>query len=90
MIDYHIALSHQAKKSIQSAIISEETLLDVLDRFIDYIKKGQKNPNIIKLHGEWKDYHRIRIGDIRIVIQYDMEKNYLYVKRIGHRGDVYK
>ena len=40
--------------------------------------------------GEWAGYHRIRVGNLRIVFWFDETEDTVYVDHIGPRGDVYK
>lgn len=40
--------------------------------------------------GEWKGYHRLRFGDLRVLFWFDPEAKTVYVDHIGPRGDVYK
>jgi len=47
-------------------------------------------PNIRQMLGEWAGYHRIRIGDIRVIFWFDESEDIVYIDHIGHRGDVYK
>ncbi|RLC27013.1 MAG: type II toxin-antitoxin system RelE/ParE family toxin [Deltaproteobacteria bacterium] len=47
-------------------------------------------PGVIQMAGEWAGYHRIRLGDMRIIFWYDEENDIVYVDHIGPRGDIYK
>ena len=47
-------------------------------------------PKIKNMVGEWTDYSRIRIGNLRIIYWYDEIQNTIYIDHIGPRGDVYK
>jgi len=47
-------------------------------------------PGVIQMAGEWAGYHRIRLGDIRIIFWYDEKNDIVYVDHIGPRGDIYK
>lgn len=40
--------------------------------------------------GDWAGYHRVRVGNIRIIFLVDKPKNIVYVDHIGPRGEVYK
>ena len=40
--------------------------------------------------GEWRGYHRIRIGNIRVIFWLNQAEGTIYIDHIGHRGDVYK
>ena len=87
---YRVALSNQADKKIKSGLLSEDALFDLLDSFLDSIKGIDTTLDVIKLSGKWKGCHRIRYGKLRIVIKADFSKNYILVKKIGTRGDVYR
>jgi mRNA interferase RelE/StbE len=47
-------------------------------------------PGVIKMTGEWAGYHRIRLGNMRIIFWFDEENDIVYVDHIGTRGDIYK
>ena len=40
--------------------------------------------------GDWAGYHRVRMGNIRIIFWIDEPKHIVYVDHIGPRGDIYK
>ena len=46
--------------------------------------------DIRKLRGEWEDFLRIRVGDIRIIFRIDFETKTVYVYHIHYRKSVYK
>ncbi len=41
------------------------------------------------MSGQWSGYHRIRLGDKRIIFWLDQQNRTVYVDHIGSRGDVY-
>jgi mRNA interferase RelE/StbE len=47
-------------------------------------------PGVIQMAGEWAGYHRIRLGDIRIIFWFDVKNDIVYVDHLGPRGDIYK
>ncbi len=46
--------------------------------------------DIKRLKGRWKEFYRLRIGKIRIIIAIDEKNEVIRVYEIGFRGDVYK
>lgn len=46
--------------------------------------------NVKSMIGNWEGYHRIRVGNIRIIFWIDEGEHIVYVDHIGPRGDVYK
>ncbi len=87
---YQVALSNQADKKIKSGLLSEDTLFNLLDSFIDSVKGIDTTSDVIKLSGKWKGCYRIRYGKLRIVIKVDFSKKYILVKKIGARKNVYR
>jgi len=47
-------------------------------------------PGARQMFGEWAGYHRIRLGNIRIIYWFDEANDIVYVDHIGPRGDIYK
>lgn len=47
-------------------------------------------PGIRSMVGDWAGYHRVRVGNIRIIFWIDEPNDIVYVDHIGPRGDVYK
>ena len=58
------------------------------------LKQLEENPlkySCVKsMIGQWTGYHRIKVGNIRIIFWFNKEKDVVYVDHIGPRGDVYK
>jgi mRNA interferase RelE/StbE len=53
--------------------------------------KGENiNIDIKKLSGEWDGFYRIRIGRLRIIVEFHFEHCRAYVEEIDWRGNVYK
>ena len=46
-------------------------------------------PSLKSMSGQWSGYHRIRLGDKRIIFWLDQQNRTVYVDHIGSRGDVY-
>ena len=43
-----------------------------------------------KLHGELKNYYKYRVGDYRIVYQFDSKTSTVIVVKVEHRQGVYR
>lgn len=89
-MNYHIALSKQANKVLSSDTLNLEDLLSLLGKFISYIEGKDVNIDAKKLSGSWRGYYRLRSGNLRVVFKVNFDERYFYVKRIAHRGNVYK
>jgi len=59
-----------------------------IDEAFDKIKS---NPTLgIKLHGELMGYYKFRVGDYRIVYEFNKALSILEIKRVEHRQGVYR
>lgn len=47
-------------------------------------------PGVKAMEGEFAGLHRLRHGDLRVIYQWDQERDTIVVAAIGPRGDVYK
>ena len=60
-------------------------------RILEALRRIKTNPlSGIKLHGEMANYHKLRVGDYRIVYFFDLRQNSIKVVKIEHRQGVYK
>jgi mRNA interferase RelE/StbE len=51
---------------------------------------GQRLPSFPHYHMEGADTYRLRVGDYRIIYQFDIARNELLLIALGHRRDVYR
>jgi len=42
------------------------------------------------LHGEWRGFFRLRVGDWRAIYTVDKEQRLIIVHAVGHRSSIYK
>ena len=56
---------------------------------IDTLMESVPDPEVTKMKGN-NPFHRIRVGDYRIVYEIDEEKSVILVLKIGHRKEVYR
>jgi mRNA-degrading endonuclease RelE of RelBE toxin-antitoxin system len=85
-----IDLSKQADKFTKREGISDDEILSMIEKFIDYSKGLDINIDIKRMKGKWKGYHRIRIGNIRMLLRMNRKEKTIFIDRIDYRGSVYK
>ena len=78
------ALKFLEKTSIESI---DPTIRKAIEKVIFF---ENTNINIRKMKGKWKKYYRIRQGDLRIIIKFEVEHCTVLIYRVGWRGNVYK
>lgn len=71
-----------------------EALTKVMRRRIDItlrlLQGNPRPPKAERLQGKLREYHRVRVGDFRIIYLIEDDKLVVCVIRIGHRKDVYR
>jgi mRNA interferase RelE/StbE len=87
---WEIKLSKQAKDFVEQERITDDRILTLIRKFIDYLHGKDENIDVKKMKGDWKGYHRIRIGKTRIILKTDFEKRIIFIDRIDFRGNIYK
>ena len=45
--------------------------------------------DVKKLKGKWSGYHRIRIGNLRVIVKVDKERNSMVVDTVDLRDRIY-
>ena len=61
-------------------------ILDKLDWYEGHPERLSPAP----LHGEWRDFDKLRIGDWRLMYTFDIARGILTIHYVDHRGRAYK
>jgi len=83
---YAVRFSPRAQRDLRS--LQPELIARLLPR-IEALLSDPRPPGSKKLSGE-KDIWRIRIGDYRVIYAVDDGVRIVEVRRVGHRGDIYR
>lgn len=54
------------------------------------ILRESTNIDVQKMKGAWRGFYRIRQGDLRIILKFEVNAKVVLIYKIGWRGDVYK
>jgi mRNA interferase RelE/StbE len=85
-LNYRIEVKRSAAKALKKIPKAEQKR--IADK-IDSLAEDLPNPDTTKMKGN-NPFHRIRVGDYRII--YDIQEDILLilVLKIGHRKDIYR
>lgn len=61
-----------------------------VDKALAILKETPRPPKAVRLQGGLHDYHRIRVGDFRIIYLIEDDKLVICVVRIADRKEVYR
>lgn len=87
---WKIELSKQADKFTEREGITDDEILSLVQKFINYSKGLDENIDVKKMKGKWKGCHRIRIGKIRMLVRVNFKERTILIDRIDYRGSVYR
>jgi mRNA interferase RelE/StbE len=85
-LKYRIDFKGSAAKALKN--IPKRDLKRIRNK-IDSLSESLPDPNITKMKGD-NPFHRIRVGDYRIVYEIRVDILLILILKIGHRKDIYR
>lgn len=85
-MNYHIEVKRSAAKALKK--IPKADQKRIADK-IDSLAEDLPNPDTTKMKGN-NPFHRIRVGDYRIIYEIQEDVLLILVVKIGHRKDIYR
>ncbi|WP_027371063.1 type II toxin-antitoxin system RelE family toxin [Desulfovermiculus halophilus] len=85
-MNYRIEVKRSAAKALKK--IPKADQKRIADK-IDSLAEDLPNPDTTKMKGN-NPFHRIRVGDYRIIYEIQEEILLILVVKIGHRKDIYR
>lgn len=85
-MSYCIEVKRSAAKALQK--IPKTDQKRIADK-IDSLAQNPPNPDTTKIKGN-NPFHKIRVGDYRIIYEIQEKVLMILIVKIGHRKDVYK
>jgi len=93
-MEWKIRIHRRALKFLEELPDDKRSLVEgKLRELLEALERGvlpHRRLDIRKLRGEWKDFLRMRVGDIRIIFKIDFNTKTIYIYHIHYRGKVYK
>lgn len=87
---WRVEFSKRAAQFIDEKSLSEEKVLNYAVAAIRKFGGEPMNIDVKKLKGNWKGFHRIRVGKIRVIVEFNFESKVALIERVDFRGGVYK
>ncbi|UCF91289.1 MAG: type II toxin-antitoxin system RelE/ParE family toxin [Desulfobacterales bacterium] len=85
-MSYRIEVKRSAAKALKK--IPKADRKRIADK-IDSLAEGPPNPDTTKMKGN-NPFHKIRVGDYRIIYEIQEDVLLILVVKIGHRKDIYR
>ena len=87
---FSVEFSASSLKFLKENSLVEGFVVEKLTVAIRKFKGEDVNIDIKKLKGEWEGFYRIRVGKVRIIVEFQFEQNRIFVEEIDWRGNIYK
>ena len=62
---------------------------EIIDR-LEWLAENFESTTPLPLHGQWKGFFKLRIGDWRIIYMFDASNKLISVRAIDHRSKIYR
>ena len=85
-MNYKVEFKKSAAKALELIPKSDQKRIA---RRIDSLAESPPDPNTTKLKGD-NPFHKVRIGDYRIVYEIQDDVLLILIVKIGHRKDIYR
>lgn len=89
-MNWQIDFSANSLKFLKQNNLEENFIIGKVKLVLRKFRGENININVKKLRGEWEGFYRIRSGRLRIIVEFQFERNYVYIEEIDWRGNVYK
>lgn len=85
-MSYRIAVKRSAVKALKKIPKPDR---ERIVKKIDSLAENLPNPDTTKMKGN-NPFHKVRIGDYRIIYEVQEEVLVILIVKIGHRKDIYR
>ncbi len=85
-MSYQIEVKRSAAKSLKN--IPKADRVRIVEK-IDSFAENLPNPEMTKMKGN-NPFHRVRVGDYRIIYEIKDDILVILIVKIGHRKDIYR
>ena len=89
-MNWRFDLSANSLKFLKQNNLDETLVVEKLLLAFRKFRGEDINVDIKKLGGEWEGFYRIRSGRLRIIVEFQFERNRVHIEEIDWRGNVYK
>ncbi|MBZ1345058.1 MAG: hypothetical protein KY055_00195 [Candidatus Nealsonbacteria bacterium] len=89
-MNWQIDLHSRALRFLEVNKISQNEIIEIIKKTLKKFQGEDVNIDIVKIKGKWLGFHRIKIGKLRIIAEFNFERKRVYVEVIDWRGSAYK
>ncbi len=82
------SLSFEADSVADLDNLDQVLRLRILNK-IEWLSINFEQITPLSLTGEWSGFYKLRVGDYRVIYEFNIENQLILIIRIGHRRDIY-
>ena len=68
--------------------ISQVMCVRILKK-IEWLSVNFEKVSAQPLTGQWSGFYKLRVGDYRVIYEFDIENQLIFVARVEHRREIY-
>jgi len=81
-MNWRIDFSSNSLKFLKKNNLKENFIIEKIKLVLLKLKGEKVNIDLKKLKGRWEGFYRIRSGRLRIIVEFQFEKNRVYIEEI--------
>lgn len=85
-----VDFSSDSLKFLKKNNLIEDLIIDKIKLAIRKFRGEQINIDIKKLGGKWEGFYRIRVGKLRVILEFQFRNYRVFIEEIDWRGGLYK
>jgi len=68
--------------------LAQVVQLRILNK-IEWLSINFEQITPLPLTGEWSGFYKLRVGDYRVIYEFDIESQLIIITKVGHRSEIY-
>ncbi|BAQ66627.1 type II toxin-antitoxin system RelE/ParE family toxin [Geminocystis sp. NIES-3709] len=85
-MNYSVNFEQEAINDLDN--LTQVVRIRILNK-ISWLAKNFEQITPISLTGQLSGFYKLRVGDYRIIYEFERENQLIFINRIGHRRDIY-
>ena len=87
---WRVDFSASSLKFLARNDLDETFVVEKLRLTIRKFRGEDTGVDVKKLGGKWDGFYRVRSGRLRIIVEFQFERNIAYIEAVDWRGNIYK
>ncbi|NET62080.1 MAG: type II toxin-antitoxin system RelE/ParE family toxin [Symploca sp. SIO2E6] len=82
------ALSFEPESITDLDNLTQAVRVRILNK-IDWLRNNFEQISPLPLTANWSGFYKLRVGDYRVIYEFDVELQVIIIVRVGHRSEIY-